>query len=76
MTDKIIEHNCTTNKTIVRNYTDKEQKIRDAEIIEANKVSAIKAKIEETKAKNKASAITKLKTLGLLDNEITALIGE
>ena len=76
MTDQIIEHNCTTNKTIVRNYTDEEQVIRDARIKEWNKVSAVEEKIKETKATNKSSAITKLKDLGLSDDEITSLIGE
>ena len=76
MANKIIEHNCTTNETIERDYTDEEQAIRDEEIKESDKVSAIEAKIKETKAKNKSSAITKLKDLGLDEDEITALIGE
>ena len=76
MANKIIEYNCTTNKTTIRNYTDEEQVIRDAEIKEWNKVSAVEEKIKETKATNKSSAITKLKDLGLSDDKITSLIGE
>jgi hypothetical protein len=69
-------YDLTTNKIVVRDLTSDEEKIRDKEIVEMDKISAIEAKIKETKAKNKSSAITKLKDLGLSDDEITSLIGE
>jgi len=43
---------------------------------EHKKIKEDEAKIIETKAKNKASAINKLKVLGLSDDEISAMIGE
>tara|TARA_R110000823_G_C15771419_1_gene484086 strand:+ start:592 stop:795 length:204 start_codon:yes stop_codon:yes gene_type:complete len=43
---------------------------------EHKKIKADEAKVIETKAANKASAINKLKVLGLSDAEITAMIGE
>jgi|TARA_R110000822_G_scaffold8448_4_gene33172 hypothetical protein len=69
-------YDLTTNKIVVRDLTSDEEKIRDKEIVEMDKISSIEAKIKETKAKNKSSAITKLKDLGLSDDEITSLIGE
>tara|TARA_R110000744_G_scaffold374855_2_gene487922 strand:+ start:159 stop:362 length:204 start_codon:yes stop_codon:yes gene_type:complete len=42
---------------------------------EHKKIKADELKIQETKETNKASAIVKLKTLGLSDDEITALTG-
>tara|TARA_B100000212_G_scaffold257229_1_gene197417 strand:- start:323 stop:538 length:216 start_codon:yes stop_codon:yes gene_type:complete len=41
-----------------------------------NKLEEDVKKEEETKLANKTSAITKLKKLGLTDEEITALVGE
>ena len=43
---------------------------------EHKKIKEDEAKVIETKATNKASAINKLKVLGLSDAEITAMIGE
>lgn len=43
---------------------------------EHKKIKEDGAIVEETKATNKASAIGKLKVLGLSDDEITAMIGE
>lgn len=43
---------------------------------ELNKLEENIKKEEETKLSNKTSAITKLKKLGLTDEEITALVGE
>tara|TARA_R100001086_G_scaffold211936_1_gene127908 strand:+ start:632 stop:847 length:216 start_codon:yes stop_codon:yes gene_type:complete len=55
--------------------TDAEEKRRQAEEESGKKVIAERKKAEETKATKKASAITKLKALGLDDDEISALIG-
>ena len=44
--------------------------------VEHKKIKEDGAKLIETKATNKKSAITKLKTLGLSEDEISALIGE
>jgi len=43
---------------------------------EHKKIKADEAKVIEAKKTNKASAIDKLKVLGLSDDEITAMIGE
>ena len=43
---------------------------------EHKKIKADEAKVIEAKEKNKASAINKLKVLGLSDDEISALVGE
>ena len=48
------------------------KKLRD----EHKKIKADEAKVIETKAANKESAINKLKVLGLSDDEINALVGE
>ena len=68
-------YDLATNKIVVRDLTSDEQKIRNTEIIEFNKLSAIEEKIKETKETNKSSAIGKLKVLGLSDDEINALVG-
>jgi uncharacterized membrane protein (DUF106 family) len=47
------------------------KKLRD----EHKKIKEDEAKLIKTKAANKSSAITKLKTLGLTDDEINALTG-
>lgn len=56
--------------------TDAEKKTRQAEEASNEKAITERKKVEETKATKKASAITKLKALGLDDDEISALIGE
>ena len=56
--------------------TDEEEAIRQAEEASNQKAITKRKKVEETKATKKASAITKLKALGLDDDEISALIGE
>jgi len=43
---------------------------------EHKKIKADEVVVKEAKATNKLSAITKLKTLGLSNDEIIALIGE
>ena len=55
--------------------TDEEEAIKQAEEASNEKAITERKKAEETKATKKASAITKLKDLGLTDDEITALIG-
>lgn len=55
--------------------TDEEEAIRQAEEASNEKAITERKKVEETKATKKASAITKLKALGLDDDEISALIG-
>ena len=76
MKSKLIEHNVVTKVTKTRDYTNEEQVSYDAQIKKSNEEYDLEVKIEETKAKNKSSAITKLKDLGLSDDEITSLIGE
>jgi hypothetical protein len=56
--------------------TDAEEAIRQAEEASNEKTITERKKAEETKATKKESAITKLKALGLDDDEISALIGE
>tara|TARA_B100000073_G_C23499279_1_gene479062 strand:- start:295 stop:510 length:216 start_codon:yes stop_codon:yes gene_type:complete len=56
--------------------TDAEEKTRQAEEASNEKAITERKKAEETKATKKASAITKLKDLGLTDDEISALVGE
>ena len=56
--------------------TDKEEAIRQAEEASNEKAITERKKVEEIKATKKASAITKLKKLGLDDDEINVLIGE
>ena len=56
--------------------TDAEKKTRQAEEASNEKAIIERKKAEETKATKKASAITKLKDLGLTDDEISALVGE
>ena len=56
--------------------TDAEKKTRQAEEASNEKAITERKKVEETKATKKASAITKLKALGLDDDEISAFIGE
>ena len=52
------------------------KKQKEKAVVEEVKDTAQEKKVEETKATKKASAITKLKALGLDDDEISALIGE
>jgi hypothetical protein len=56
--------------------TDAEEAIKQAEEASNEKAITERKKAEETKATKKASAITKLKDLGLTDDEISALVGE
>ena len=56
--------------------TDEEEAIKQAEEASNEKAITERKKAEETKATKKASAITKLKDLGLTDDEISALVGE
>ena len=56
--------------------TDAEKKTRQAEEASNEKAITERKKVEEIKATKKASAITKLKKLGLDDDEINVLIGE
>lgn len=55
--------------------TDAEEKNRKAEEELNEKEIANRKKEEDVQATKKSSAITKLKDLGLTDDEITALIG-
>mgnify|MGYP003136803039 CR=1 FL=1 len=55
--------------------TDEEEKLLEANAKEFAKINDAQKKIEEQTKKNKESATTKLKDLGLTDDEITALIG-
>ena len=56
--------------------TDAEEKNRKAEEKLNAKAIADRKKEEDAQATKKLSAITKLKNLGLTDDEITALVGE
>ena len=56
--------------------TSDEETLIEKQRADDKKIKANEAKIRETKATNKLSAITKLKTLGLSDDEISALVGE
>ena len=57
-------------------FTAEEETARDAEekLFEEEQKKFVEE--QEKKQENKTSAITKLKNLGLTDDEITALIGE
>ena len=55
--------------------TDEEEKLLEADAKEFAKINDAHKKIEEQTKKHKESATTKLKNLGLTDDEITALIG-
>ena len=55
--------------------TDEEEAIKQTEEAANTKAIADRKKEEDAQATNKLSAITKLKNLGLDDDEITALIG-
>tara|TARA_R100001129_G_scaffold149034_1_gene110915 strand:- start:323 stop:538 length:216 start_codon:yes stop_codon:yes gene_type:complete len=55
--------------------TEAEEKARKVDEDNFAKLVAERKKQEEQTKKNKESAITKLKNLGLTDDEITALIG-
>ena len=55
--------------------TEAEEKARKVDEDNFVKLVAERKKQEEQTKKNKESAITKLKNLGLTDDEITALIG-
>ena len=76
MKSKVTEHNVITKITKTRDYTNEEQVSYDAQIKKSNEEYDVEVKIKETKAKNKSSAIIKLKDLGLDQDEITSLIGE
>ena len=64
-----------TGQSTIRDMTTAEEKvITDSETAHNTAVAATEA-AETKKATDKAAATTKLKALGLTDDEITALIG-
>ena len=66
-----LEHNCTTNEVIMRDFTKEEMEVFAAQQIEANlKLAEIEAKLAA-----KASAQAKLAALGLTADEVAAIVG-
>ena len=71
MTHNICEHDAITHETIIRKMTDAElaQKKIDDEL------AAQKGSSASTGDKLRSSAVEKLKTLGLTEAEVAALLG-
>lgn len=71
-----VEVNCATGEVVERHLTAAEIEQREADAAAAAAAEAERIAAEEAKAAAKASAISKLTSLGLTEEEALAIIGE
>ena len=71
----VLEVNCATGEQTMRPMTDAELAQREADRIAAEAAEAERVASEEAAAAAKASALAKLTTLGLTEEEALAIIG-
>ena len=69
-----LEVNCETGQQTVHELTNKELAQMEIDRVNAESDRATRKAEEDAKTARRASAITKLKALGLTEDEVTALI--